>query len=459
VFFVNAAWADDVTLAFQQNPLEVEEGTGSDAVVIVTNSGTESIEWQWVKMGGNATIAEWQLVSTIFGIPGKRVYVDTVSVRTGPAAKVGDSTTLRLGMQNPKTHVIYAEATLTVEIVTPTYNLAVHVLDPENRDLAGALVSVENRETHEILLRTTDSSGWVGFYGLPRADYKVSASYEGMMFGNDYVWLSRSQDVTLGAIALPKTGELLVTIEPEEVRSNAQWQVDGGSWHHSGDLESLEEGPHTVSFKETPGWRSPGDETVNIVTGQRTEVTSLYQLVEPEKGKLPFPLEAGWNAVGIPSGNPPLTPEDIAHAVGAEIIVKRYTPQSGWQTVGLRENLAGLGVFVKSPIPAAADSDPTGPPDPGGAKEIPLSAGWNLVAVPTREILIFRPEIWEVSAGRGTRLALNQPEVTTMILPVLWLWDAAQKRYTTIQNHGDRIENYWAVWILALRDCTLHIEG
>jgi hypothetical protein len=72
---------------------------------------------------------------------------------------------------------------------------------------------------------------------------------------------------------------LEVSIEPPgAVSAGAKWSVDGGgTWHNSGETQSgLSIGSHPVEFKPITGWDKPGNATVNIIAGKKTNVSGTY---------------------------------------------------------------------------------------------------------------------------------------------------------------------------------------
>jgi len=73
-------------------------------------------------------------------------------------------------------------------------------------------------------------------------------------------------------------GHLTVSIEPTEARSaGAQWRVDGGDWHGSGDTQyGLTAGEHMLEFNIISGWIQPENQQVTIVEGQITEAAGTY---------------------------------------------------------------------------------------------------------------------------------------------------------------------------------------
>ena len=58
------------------------------------------------------------------------------------------------------------------------------------------------------------------------------------------------------------TGSLRVTIYPQEaIDAGAQWRVDGGAWHVSGDEQTgLLAGQHTVEFSDVSGLGEAGQQ-------------------------------------------------------------------------------------------------------------------------------------------------------------------------------------------------------
>ncbi len=91
---------------------------------------------------------------------------------------------------------------------------------------------------------------------------------------------SGNSDLTAAAMGWKaiSSGSLNVTIEPSGARSaGAQWRVDGGSWHNSGDTQSgLSADQHTVEFSTITGWNAPATQNVQINPNQTTSITGTY---------------------------------------------------------------------------------------------------------------------------------------------------------------------------------------
>lgn len=103
--------------------------------------------------------------------------------------------------------------------------------------------------------------------------------------GNNAVISQYTLSLTAGGASQP--GAVSVTITPgQAATAGAQWRVDGGAWKNSGQtVSNLAAGSHTLSFKSIAGWVSPTDQAVNIVGGQTTAATGVYQL-QKETGTL-----------------------------------------------------------------------------------------------------------------------------------------------------------------------------
>ena len=73
-------------------------------------------------------------------------------------------------------------------------------------------------------------------------------------------------------------GYASISITPADaVAAGAQWRVDGGRWHGSGETQyGLSVGQHTVSFKTIDGWSKPSNQIVTITQNELTEITATY---------------------------------------------------------------------------------------------------------------------------------------------------------------------------------------
>ncbi len=92
------------------------------------------------------------------------------------------------------------------------------------------------------------------------------------------VIVSNGQSTTVTVAYLQQAGTLIVLITPSgAVTAGAQWRLDSGEWQSGGvTMPNIPVGPHTVSFKEVPGWNTPPQQQVSISNGQTTSLMGAY---------------------------------------------------------------------------------------------------------------------------------------------------------------------------------------
>lgn len=107
---------------------------------------------------------------------------------------------------------------------------------------------------------------------------------------NDGVADSEPVTVTI-TVTPPPVGSLTVTLDPEYARSaNAQWRVDGGDWHASGEtVDNLKPGEHVIAFLDIPDedtggcsgttrhYVTPLEQNVTVTANMNTTVTVTYE--------------------------------------------------------------------------------------------------------------------------------------------------------------------------------------
>jgi len=89
-----------------------------------------------------------------------------------------------------------------------------------------------------------------------------------------------TQTATLDVVytALVQVGSLAVTIEPAAARdAGAQWRVDAGTWHASGEsVSGIPTGAHIVSFNVVAAWIKPNSQQVDVTVDTPAEATGTY---------------------------------------------------------------------------------------------------------------------------------------------------------------------------------------
>lgn len=101
--------------------------------------------------------------------------------------------------------------------------------------------------------------------------------------GEASVTVNSGQVTEMSLPYVQQVGSLRVTISPVEVVSaGAQWQVDAGEGHNSGDTVSgLAVGNHTVHFSSILNWNSPADQTVGVASGVTVTTSGTYGPIYP----------------------------------------------------------------------------------------------------------------------------------------------------------------------------------
>ena len=135
----------------------------------------------------------------------------------------------------------------------------------------------------------------------------------------------------------PSVGSLTVTLQPAgAVSAGAQWQVDSGSYHNSGDIATgLTPGPHTLSCKAVTGYIAPASHSVSITGGAVTSDTETYTTVAPST----YTLTLNYNNTQGGASPSPLAPGNI-YTAGA--VVQLYaTASSGYHFTGWSGDASG----------------------------------------------------------------------------------------------------------------------
>ncbi|MHC4654254.1 MAG: hypothetical protein ACYS91_04455, partial [Planctomycetota bacterium] len=107
-------------------------------------------------------------------------------------------------------------------------------------------------------------------------EYSVIADFNEP--NSETVQINDGETTTTTGTYIQHTGSLNVTISPQAaIDANAQWRVDGGTWHDSNDTElNLTVGFHTVEYKPITDWKEPNSETVQIFDNQTTTTSGTY---------------------------------------------------------------------------------------------------------------------------------------------------------------------------------------
>lgn len=86
-------------------------------------------------------------------------------------------------------------------------------------------------------------------------------------------------EFVVNAVFLP-VGSLNVALSPiAAINGGAMWRIDNGAWQNSGvTMNKLSNCEHTISFKSSPGWFTPADTVVQILSNGVVNLNVQYQL-------------------------------------------------------------------------------------------------------------------------------------------------------------------------------------
>lgn len=116
--------------------------------------------------------------------------------------------------------------------------------------------------------------------------YQIPSSYFGQQLRVRFYAISdglkptmfRVDDVSISYTTISSTGSIKCTINPFAARSaGARWNLDGGEWKVSDfTLTGITPGNHIINFKPVSGWVTPLSQSVNVTSGNLSNVTALY---------------------------------------------------------------------------------------------------------------------------------------------------------------------------------------
>ncbi|MHC4113152.1 MAG: hypothetical protein ACYSUY_18920 [Planctomycetota bacterium] len=151
-------------------------------------------------------------------------------------------------------------------------------------------------------------------------------------------------------------GSLQVTILPQAaIDANAQWRVDGGTWHDSDYTEpNLTAGFHTVEYKPITDWKEPNSESVEILSNQTTNTSGTYL----QAGSLQVTISpqaaitagAQWRVDGGAWQNSGYTQTNLAtgsHTVEYSVIAGFNEPNSQTVQINYAQTTNTTGTYIQ----------------------------------------------------------------------------------------------------------------
>ncbi|MFO7776200.1 MAG: S8 family serine peptidase [Candidatus Hydrogenedentota bacterium] len=136
-----------------------------------------------------------------------------------------------------------------------------------------------------------------------------------------------------GALLRPAegTGDLTVAIEPDSIRDEARWVVNGVQYAHGDTAQELAIGEYEVTFTDVDGWVTPEAIQITIEQDVRTEETAVYPegtgdltvAIEPDSVR----EEARWVVNGVQYAH-----GDTAQELAVGEYEVTFTDVDGWVT-------------------------------------------------------------------------------------------------------------------------------
>jgi len=162
-------------------------------------------------------------------------------------------------------------------------------------------------------------------------------------------------------------GALTVNLAPQgAVGAGAKWNIDGGDWQDSGvTLSDLEDGEHTIYFKDVAGWIPPAMRTVTIIAGETTEISLVYT---QETGRVPDTGQTKCydndSEIPCPRVGGDFHGQDGTYLINAPLYTKldasgNDLPDTATSWVMVRDNVTGLIWEVKTDDGSVHDKDNT----------------------------------------------------------------------------------------------------
>ena len=117
--------------------------------------------------------------------------------------------------------------------------------------------------------------------GMTTVEWQPLPTYTMPSPASQQAMLYPGANIEFSGVYPPIIGEgqatLIVRIEPPAVlTAGAQWKVNGGEWHNSGDSVTIPDGNSTIEFKEVVGWTRPASQTLFFNRNTTTELIKGY---------------------------------------------------------------------------------------------------------------------------------------------------------------------------------------
>ncbi|MBN1817093.1 MAG: lamin tail domain-containing protein, partial [Sedimentisphaerales bacterium] len=169
------------------------------------------------------------------------------------------------------------------ENVTMAYQDTVSVAGTYVQQIGQLTVSLNPAEVRDGARWSIDGVNWYGhehiLTDIPAGDYTIryNAVPDWTSPANESITITDGANLSASGTYLRKTGSVTVTLNPESIRAQARWSLDGSTWHESGySLGPIPTGAYTVQYSSVSGWTTPGSQPITVSENQTTTVSAEY---------------------------------------------------------------------------------------------------------------------------------------------------------------------------------------
>jgi hypothetical protein len=271
--------------------------SGGSVTLSITVSGAVNINWY--TYGGSLVGSGSTLTLNNFTTANPNLYVARVSNNNGQL------------YSRPVKILVDATASPTITSVSPSALVGLPLPQTQLFKIFGVGFTASSTLTFNDGVDAPFNGRVPTFISANELDYNITV---GTYQANWTVQvINGAQQSNLGTftVAAPPPsakGSLIVTLQPYgAVSVGAQWQVDSGSYHNSGDVvTNLTPGSHTVSCKTITGYTTPASHGVSITGGGVATDTETYSAIVVNNGSITVTISpaaavsagAQWNVDG-----------------------------------------------------------------------------------------------------------------------------------------------------------------
>ena len=257
-------------------PADQTVPSGGSVTLSITVTGAINIDWYdyggtWVGSGSTLTMNNFTTAKP-------NLYVARVSNNNGQL------------YSRPVKIFVGAVAQPTITSVSPSALIGLSLPQKQLFQVFGSGFTANSTLTFNDGVNPSYTGRVPTFVSANELDYNIAVGTNQANWTVQVIDGARQSNLgyfTVASPAQPSKGSLVVTLSPlTAISAGAQWQVDGGVYHNSGDVvANLTIGSHTVSCKSVSGFSTPSSHSISITSGNVTFDTEYYTTI-PNTGSL-----------------------------------------------------------------------------------------------------------------------------------------------------------------------------